>query len=133
MSYDCACDYEPAEVYQAAIRKARKEHVCDECGAKIIPGDRYENVFGVWEGYGSTWKTCEHCRDIRQWVKNNVPCLCWAHGNTIEDCKEAVSEAAYRAPNEARGLRFGLLRRIVARDKFYARRPTPEQSGGERG
>jgi len=122
MSYDCYCDYEPADVYQATVRKARKEHSCDECGAKIIPGDRYENVFGVWEGSSSTWKTCAYCRDIRTWVNNNVPCLCWAHGNTMQDCRNAIEDASTRAPEETRGLRFGLLRRLASRDKFYAAR-----------
>jgi hypothetical protein len=122
MSMDCYCDYEPADVYQATVRKARKEHSCDECGGKIISGDKYENVFGVWEGTSSTWKTCQHCRDIRTWVQNNVPCLCWAHGNTMQDCRDAVDEAAIRAPEETKGLRFGFLRRVTSREKFYAAR-----------
>jgi hypothetical protein len=122
MAYDCACDYDPAEFYFSEVRTARKSHVCEECAAPIMPGDKYEYVFGKWEGYVSIFKTCERCRDIRQWVKNNVPCLCWAHGTTIEDCKNAVDDAAHRAPTETAGLRFGLLRRIAMRDKFNQQR-----------
>lgn len=122
MSYDCSCDYDPAEFYSASIRTARKSHKCEECGAPILPGDKYEAVVGKWDGNLDTFKTCEPCVDIRTWTKNNVPCLCWAHGNTIEDCKEAVNEAAWRAPEETRGLRFGFLRKLVQRDKFYAAR-----------
>lgn len=99
MSYDCSCDYDAPELYTASIVRARKTYSCCECGAKIEPGEQYEYVFGKWEGSVSTFKTCQGCRDIRQWVKNNVPCLCWSHGSAIEDCREAVQEAVYRAPD----------------------------------
>ena len=122
MSYDCSCDYDPADCYFREIRKARVSHKCEECGGKILVGEKYEHVFGVWEGSASTFKTCERCVDIRQWTKNNVPCLCWAHGNTMEDCQEAVNEAHWRAPKETIGLRFGFLRRVVQRDKVNAAR-----------
>jgi hypothetical protein len=122
MSYDCACDYDPPEFYSSKIRTARKAHRCEECGNEIRPGDRYEHVVGKWDGWLDTVKTCQHCVDLTTWVKNNVPCLCWGHHNRIEDCKEAVSHAAWRAPGETAGLRFGFLRRIAQRDKFYAAR-----------
>lgn len=117
---DCYCDYEPAEVWSSRNPVARKEHCCDECSVTIKPGEQYEYVFGVWDGWAYTYKTCERCFNIRQWVRNNVPCLCWAHTNMIEDCKEAVEEAHFRAPEETQGLRFGLLRRIVERNKYNA-------------
>lgn len=118
MSYDCVCDYDAPQFYFADIRKARKQHKCEECGAPILPGDRYESVVGKWDGFVDTFKTCERCHDIRIWTKNNVPCLCWVHGDMIEGCKEAVIEAQYRAKDETRGLYFGFLRRLVARNKF---------------
>ena len=125
MSYDCTCDYDSPEFYHREIRKARKSHKCDECSAPILPGEIYEHVRGKWDGYVDTYKTCQVCVDIRQWVKNNVPCLCWAHGNTIEDCKEAVEEATFRAPQETIGLRFGFLRRVVQRDKINREKRAP--------
>jgi hypothetical protein len=118
MSIDCYCDYDPATIYSASKPKARKAHRCDECGTEIKPGCQYENVFGVWDGHGSTWKTCERCYDLRQWVTNNVPCFCWCHGNMIEDAAEAIYEAQHRAPSETVGLHFGFLRRrfLIERD-----------------
>lgn len=112
---DCYCPYEAPTVYSVSHPRAKKEHRCDECGAEIMPGDRYEYVFGVWEGDASTWRTCMPCRDLRQWVENNVPCFCWCHGNMIEDAKETIEAACERAPEETRGLRFGFLRRRHAR------------------
>lgn len=118
MTYDCYCDYDPPEFYILEICKARKQHSCKECTGAIVPGEKYEHIWAKWDGYVDSFKTCERCVDIRTWVKNNVPCLCWTHGNMIEDCKDAVNEAAWRAPTETVGLRFGFLRRIVSRDKF---------------
>ena len=122
MSYDCYCDFEEPDFYRREIRTARKRHLCEECGGQILPGEKYEYVSGCWEGYLSVFKTCERCHDIRVWTKDNVPCLCWTHGNMIEDCKQTVEEAAYRAPKETVGLRFGLLRRIVVRDRLNEER-----------
>lgn len=117
MNYDCSCDYDAPQFYNRTIRKARKPHKCEECAGSILPGDKYEYVSGKWD-WLSDFKTCQACCDIRQWTKNNVPCLCWVHGNMIEDCREAVNEAYYRAPTETAGLRFAFLRRIVARDRI---------------
>jgi hypothetical protein len=121
MSYDCSCDYDAPVFYIQEIRKARKVHKCDECAGTVAVGETYEHVRGKWE-YVDTFKTCQRCHNIRQWVKNNVPCLCWSHGNTIEDCREAIVEAQYRAKDETRGLYFGFLRRLVARNKINALR-----------
>jgi len=120
LSYDCVCDYDPPEFYHREIRKARKLHKCSECAGAISIGECYEHVRGKWEGCVETHKTCERCVDIWQWTKNNVPCLCWAHGNRIEDCWTAIDEATWRAGEEVRGLRFGFLRRKVMRDRLNA-------------
>lgn len=119
---DCICDYDPAQVYRREARAARKQYCCGECGGTIMPGELYEYTFGVWDGSASTFRTCERCRDIRQWVQNNVPCFCWAHGNLDEDAREAVEDAVVRAPEETVGLRFGLLRLKVQRRRFNASR-----------
>ena len=133
MSYDCSCDYVAPTFYNQSLRTAKKQHKCEECGGPILAGEKYEYVSGLWDGYFNVFKTCERCVDIRTWTKNNVPCLCWTHGNADEDCREAVSEATYRAPDETTGLRFGLLRRMAMRDKFNSERrkalsPTQHQT-----
>ena len=107
---DCYCNYDRPKVYVATIPRARKQHVCDECGRKIEPKERYERVFGVWD-YASNFLTCDRCMTLRQWVTNNVPCFCWAHGNMLEDAEETIKEAMWRAGEEARGLWFGFLRK----------------------
>lgn len=122
MSYDCYCDYEPATFYNSAMRKAKKVHRCEECCGEIRPGEVYEYVSGLWDGMLSTFKTCPRCVDLRTWVKNNIPCTCWAHGNLHDDLQETVTTAAWRAKEETIGLRFGFLRRLTAIKKFNAQR-----------
>jgi RNase P subunit RPR2 len=105
---DCYCDYEPARVYSATLRTARKPHTCDECGRQIVPGTKYEMVFGVWD-FPSTFRTCAACLEIRRFVKESVPCFCVHHANLHEDARNTADHYGH----EADGLRFGVLRRIV--------------------
>lgn len=106
---DCYCDYEPWLFYAARRPKARKVHKCTECRRLIQPGARYERVIGVWERgcKPDTFVTCGNCVALREYVEAHVPCLCWAHGNMVEDCMETVREFAH----EADGLLFGAWRR----------------------
>ena len=55
-----------AEIYNARIQKARKDHVCYECRKKIQPGDQYEYVTALWEGGFSAVKTCSDCLAVRE-------------------------------------------------------------------
>jgi len=107
----CFCDYDPPEFYCRSTPKAKKKHYCFECRGIIAAGETYEYVSGKWEGYFSAFKTCIRCVDLRTWVKNNVPCLCWAHGNLWEDLFDTVEDAQRRAGSEAPGLLFGFYRR----------------------
>ena len=118
MSTNCYCDYDPPVFCRAAIRTARKQYACDECNGIILAGEKYEYTSGKWDVGIDVFRTCIHCRNIRVWTKNNIPCLCWAHGHMIEDCQEAVEEACYRASDETAGLMFGFLRLVVIRDRL---------------
>lgn len=106
---DCYCDYEMPAVYNVTQPQARKTHKCNECGHAIESGERYEYVFGVWDGDANTWKTCPRCKALRDFVLSHVPCCCWAHGSMRTDCIETAREFAHEAP----GLLFGAYRRYV--------------------
>lgn len=122
MTYDCYCDYDRPEVYRSDIRKARKEYGCYECAGKILVGDKHEYHFGVMYGDSYNGRTCIKCVEIRDWVMGNIPCLCWAHGNMMEDARSAIDEAYYRAPQETVGIRFGFARRLHMRDEYHRQR-----------
>ena len=67
MECSCACDvdYEGASFFSEKWRKARIAHICCECGEPILPGTRYEDVVGLWDGSFDTFKTCNPCHSIR--------------------------------------------------------------------
>ena len=44
--------------------KARKNHMCCECGSIISPGEKYEKISGLWDEF-ETHKTCLFCADVR--------------------------------------------------------------------
>lgn len=122
MSYSCSCDYDPPSFYDVGIVTARKAHQCYECSGIISPKEKYERVAGMWDGDFGFYKTCERCVDLRTWVKNNIPCVCWTHGNMHEDLRETVREIWRRNDEETSGLLFGFLRRMVMIEKFNKRR-----------
>jgi hypothetical protein len=68
---ECSCtvdvDYtgDGPVCHKTGIRTARKKHRCIECGKTIIPGEKYEHVWGVWDSEPSTYKTCLDCKSLR--------------------------------------------------------------------
>lgn len=112
---DCYCDYDPPEFFrQRMVKAARSRHKCVECGRAILPGERYESTTGKWDGEMSFMKTCSHCLDIRQFVKNSVPCFCWAFGSMMDDARGAIDDAYRRAGLEVAGLFMGYGRLVIA-------------------
>ena len=110
---ECYCDYDPPEVHRRNEVRARKEYRCEECPNRIKPGDRYEYVWGIWEGYAQTFRTCSDCVERRRFISINLPCFCWAHGNLQDDIRTAIEDAYIRAADEVRGLAFSFGRLVV--------------------
>ena len=105
---ECYCDFDiRADLYLKTDHVAKKTHRCSECGREIAPGERYERVFGVWEGRADVFKTCGHCLAMREFVSVHVPCFCWSHG----DMRSEAIEVAMNHATETSGLLFGTLRR----------------------
>lgn len=117
---DCYCDYDSPRVYSNKIVRAKKEYRCEECNKPIRIGERYEYAFGVIDDYAYQPHTCLGCVGIRNFMTINIPCFCWAHGNLIEDAKNTVEAAYHEAPDEVKGLAFGLGRRLVAMKRARA-------------
>lgn len=116
----CSCDDgDPPYFYQSDVRRSRKIRSCEECGGRIQAGQFYQNARGSWQrGEVDTFETCERCLDILTWLKNNIPCFCYAHGGAFEGVVELLHEAQRLAPDETRGLLFGYHRRIALRDRY---------------
>ena len=111
--FQCSCDYELVDAYSATCHKARTPKTCDECDKTILPGEKYERVWMKQYGDILVFNTCYACLDLRTWVKNNIPCFCFAHRSMLRDAEQTIKDAIDYAPDETRGLLFGFLRRMV--------------------
>lgn len=100
MTYDaCSCDdFDQPEFMGTVMRTARKQSRCYECRCPILPGERYENTFGKWNGECSNFKTCALCVEVRDWARISVPCFCWIYGDILENVRDLVSEARRDMP-----------------------------------
>jgi len=98
MSDPCACiidlDYDesPASVHDVRIVKARKIHKCCECRDTINVGEKYEYVFGKWDGEIGVFKTCLSCVSVR----NNMFCS----GFVYEELWSAMQEYILETTDE---------------------------------
>lgn len=86
----CNIDYDPADFYSSQERKARKNHICSECDREIKRGEKYQNVFGVWWGDTSTFKTCCYCRVAQLWLEKE--CNGFMHQGLAEEIEEHACE-----------------------------------------
>lgn len=67
-------DIESPSIYQETERKARKPHVCYECGSQIFPGERYTVSKGLWEGVFEEYKRCLICQQL---ASKYTGCYCF--------------------------------------------------------
>lgn len=63
----------------SALRRARKEHVCDWCGEKIEPKTKYRTWFGIVEGDVSNSKTHPECDEASNEYVGETG-ACWVLG-----------------------------------------------------
>ena len=45
--------------------RARKEHLCCECGETIAVGDLHEHLRGLCDGFWESLRTCARCVNVR--------------------------------------------------------------------
>jgi hypothetical protein len=94
MGEDMSCcpfgsdDFEGPSCYSECTRTARKEHTCDECEAKIRPGEQYNYESGVWDGRPSSYKTCLPCIDIRHHFLSKCNGNSWTYQTLWSDLQE---------------------------------------------
>lgn len=67
---NCSCIYVECDEFitllsDQIIKKAKKEHKCNECGEIISIGDGYRKECFIFEGF-NIHKTCSTCNSIRE-------------------------------------------------------------------
>lgn len=94
----CECDAELPEFYRKSVRKARKEHRCDECKKPIRVGESYEHVSGKWDGRIGTYKTCPRCLTLFEFLTDKTDCHCRVHGGQFITILENMCEIEVHYP-----------------------------------
>lgn len=84
---------------RAKVQTAAKPYTCGECSLPIAVGERYEYLWGRWEGYADTVRTCLRCMEARRWL--DVVCQGWQFHSVLDDLREHYGEG-YRDPAMAR-------------------------------
>lgn len=92
---DGSYDAEALEVCTVLIRKARKKHRCGECGEIIHPGEKYEYVKGVSDGYWMEAKTCWSCKIMRDNIFHS-----WTIGMVWEEFREVYGFSPFEVPTD---------------------------------
>lgn len=116
----CECDVDGyVEFYSSCLRKAKKEHRCEECRSTIRVGEIYEYASGKQSGDFWDAKTCSTCLALVDYIKAHVPCYCRMHGDLFED---RIQELVFQA-QQTPGFYFGIMRRIVACNRRRYGRP----------
>ena len=101
------------EFYADAIRTAKAEHKCGECGRAIEPGEEYERACGKCEGQWFVAKTCADCVAIRK----ALVCGSWIFGTLYDDLVEHVyPQLAIVGPSEC----YAEIKSASARAKLAA-------------
>lgn len=119
------CNYEyaePATVLNSTRRRARKQHLCCECGRAIEPGESYSFEVTLFEGRVRAYKTCAHCCTLAGWLSEN--CDGWVYTQIVEECEEHAREYPLGWP---------FARAVVAAGQQWRRRdgtlrPVPDAS-----
>lgn len=85
------CD--PWDVYNETHPVARKEHHCCECRRTIRVGERYYRMEGAYDGKWSTYKVCQHCDSLGNFMR----ALCegwpfgWLHSELVDHWREGYA------------------------------------------
>lgn len=96
MSCCSVFDGDRPSVCHESIRRARREWRCCECGEPIVPGARYQEDRGVWEGEWRVFRTCLACAAMRADLCSRG----WVYGDLREAIGECLGIDPYEDPEE---------------------------------
>ena len=83
------------ECVTSAVRKARKQRRCTDCGGDIRPGERYRFVNGLWEREWYESNECRRCAfDRLRIIKHELSegCRRWEAEPALDCIGDALSD-----------------------------------------
>ena len=108
---DCSDDADPVEFFDAVVvKRAKKEHRCDECGETILAGSAYERVSYRFEGEFAMERRCASCHETAGefghhvfggllWMNFEEQ---WDQGSPLQACLNRLSSASAKAHMQRR-------------------------------
>ena len=90
-------------------RKARKTHICCECGETIEKGDLYRYESGIWEGEPKDYKTCVDCLSVR-----DTFCCSFVYGGLWEDMQDMIDNYESVSSNKINLLTPKAKQKVIA-------------------
>lgn len=94
----CFFTDEYAQVWKRTVRKARKEHRCEECPRRIPRGEQYHHVSGIFDGDPFELKWCENCEAVRRRIHDIEiarGCREYEAWCPVGELREAISDGDY--------------------------------------
>jgi hypothetical protein len=87
-------DCELPTLFDRRLRVARKVHACCECRHPIVPGEKYHDTKGLWDGSWERYRVCECCEKKRCALAAYFKDVCIAFGEVAEFLAEYEREVA---------------------------------------
>ena len=108
---------DPCSVWVSSkVSRARKKHRCEDCGATVLPGQSYWRLFSVYDGKGSSSKSCVRCKAARKVFMD-------AHGSEYgPPALEEMLDACIADGDEESERKWKPILRSLQRRKRQARR-----------
>ena len=132
---DYSDDADPVEFFDSVlVRKAKKDHQCDECGETITAGSTYERVSYRFEGEFAMERRCSSCRETAGEFGHHIfGGLLWLNfeeqwdaGSPLQACLNRLHSASAKAHMQRRWQAWQEKRVEYRRKRKQAALPEPE-------
>lgn len=101
-------DCDPCSFFHSRLRKASKEHHCNECCRAIVPGEYYiRHSFSLGSRMYESLM-CAHCEGAAKWLMKH--CGGFVTEGVLEDLRHHYEEENYR-PDQLGRIIVGMQRR----------------------
>ncbi len=101
MECECTVDFNTNDgditsYYYKDMVKGIKDHECEECGKKILKGEKHEAFNGVYDCTWQSYRTCEDCLSLR----NEFFSKGWIFGEVWDDFRCFIHDCNFELPED---------------------------------
>lgn len=107
------------EFYSTSTPRARKAHVCCECGSDIFKGEKHFQATGKWDGAISSYRQHLICERACEFIRDHIDYECIGYGTLFEYCGGVDYFKHYK-----KELKYRTFRHLIARIRWREREQT---------